>query len=92
MIQSFASKDTEKLWNRKRVAKFQRIERKARLKLLQLNTATRLEDLQVPPGNRLEKLVGDRAGQHSIAINMQYRVCFVWTPGGPRNLEIVEYH
>lgn len=57
-----------------------------------LNRAAELDDLRVPPGNRLEVLRGDRAGQHSIRINDQFRVCFVWTPAGPAQVEIVDYH
>jgi len=64
----------------------------ARRKLRQLEIAGRLEDLRVPPGNRLEALKGDRAGQYSIRINDQYRVCFVWTAAGPEDVEIVDYH
>jgi len=61
-------------------------------KLAMLNRAEKLDDLRVPPGNRLERLKGDRAGQHSIRVNDQYRVCFVWTPEGPKDVEIVDYH
>lgn len=64
----------------------------ARRKLRYLNAATQLEDLQAPPGNRLEALKGDRAGQHSIRINHQFRVCFKWTPEGPAEVEITDYH
>ncbi len=64
----------------------------ARRKLRQLEIAGRLDDLRVPPGNRLEALKGDRAGQHSIRINDQFRVCFTWTPVGPEDVEIVDYH
>ena len=64
----------------------------ARRKLGYLNAAVDLNDLRAPPGNRLEKLVGDRAGQHSIRINDQFRICFVWTEEGPREVEIVDYH
>ena len=68
------------------------IESVARRKLRQLEIAGRLDDLRVPPGNRLEALKGDRAGQHSIRMNDQYRVCFRWTPAGPEDVEIVDYH
>jgi len=61
-------------------------------KLAMLNRAEELHDLRIPPGNRLETLKGDRAGQHSIRINNQFRLCFVWTPAGPENVEIVDYH
>lgn len=64
----------------------------ARRKLDQLSTATKLRDLSIPPNNRLEALKGDRRGQHSIRINDQYRICFIWTEQGPTNVEIVDYH
>jgi toxin HigB-1 len=66
--------------------------KKARRKLRQLQIAGRLEDLRVPPGNRLEALKGDRAGQYSIRVNEQFRVCFRWTVAGPEDVEIVDYH
>lgn len=68
------------------------IESVAMRKLAMLNRAGRLDDLRVPPGNRLERLKGDRAGQHSIRINNQFRVCFIWTAEGPKDVEIVDYH
>jgi len=92
MIVSFADGDTESLARGHRVARFQAFETVARRKLRQLEIAARLDDLAVPPGNRLEALKGDRQGQHSIRINDQYRVCFVWTEGGPSEVEIVDYH
>ena len=61
-------------------------------KLLMLNAANQISDLRMPPGNRLEALVGDRKGQHSIRINDQYRICFVWTAAGPQDVQIVDYH
>lgn len=61
-------------------------------KLAMLNRAAKLEDLQIPPGNRLEALKGSRSGQHSIRVNDQFRVCFVWTAEGPKDVEIVDYH
>jgi proteic killer suppression protein len=64
----------------------------ARRKLRQLEIASRLDDLRIPPGNRLEALRGDRSGQHSIRINDQYRLCFVWSDSGAENVEIVDYH
>jgi proteic killer suppression protein len=64
----------------------------ANRKLLMLDAAETLSDLRVPPGNRLEMLRGDRAGQHSIRINDQWRICFIWTPAGPENVEITDYH
>ena len=92
MIVSFKDGDTQKLAGGRRVARFVNIETVARRKLRQLEIAGRLDDLRVPPGNRLEALRGDRAGQHSIRINDQYRVCFVWSAGGPEEVEIVDYH
>ncbi len=68
------------------------IESVAMRKLAMLNRAGRLDDLRVPPGNRLEALKGDRAGQYSIRVNDQFRVCFVWTTEGPKDIEIVDYH
>ena len=93
MIRSFANKATEQLSQRKRVKSIDpRIERVALRKLRQLNAAVVLEDLRVPPGNRLERLQGDRFGQHSIRINDQWRICFRWTDLGPEEVEIVDYH
>ena len=92
MIQSFACADTERLFRRLRVARFASIEAVARRKLDQVNAAATLSFLRVPPGNRLEALRGNRAGQHSIRVNDQFRLCFVWTPQGPENVEIVDYH
>lgn len=74
------------------MARFARIESVARRKLRQLEIAGRLADLRVPPGNRLEALKDDRAGQHSIRVNDQYRLCFRWTSAGPTDVEIVDYH
>ena len=92
MITSFKCSDTEALANGIRVKRFVRIESVARRKLRQLEIAGRLEDLRVPPGNRLEALKGDRAGQYSIRVNNQYRICFRWTAGGAEDVEIVDYH
>lgn len=93
MIQSFADRNTEKLAQRQRVPVFDtRIERVALRKLRLLDAATSLNDLRVPPGNRLEALKGDRAGQHSIRMNDQWRICFTWTHAGPEGVEIVDYH
>ncbi|MDR1952939.1 MAG: type II toxin-antitoxin system RelE/ParE family toxin [Clostridiales Family XIII bacterium] len=92
MIISFADRDTEKLANHMRVKRFEKIERIAIRKLLQLEIAATLGDLSVPPGNRLELLTGDRKGQCSIRINEQYRICFVWTSRGAKDVEIVDYH
>jgi proteic killer suppression protein len=92
MIVSFKDGDTEQLARGRCVARFVNIEEVARRKLRQLEIAGRLDDLRVPPGNRLEPLRGDRAGQHSIRINDQGRVCFRWTAGGAEDVEIVDYH
>ena len=92
MIVSFRDADTEALAKGRRVRRFLSIESVARRKLRQLQIAGRLEDLRVPPGNRLEALKGDRAGQHSIRINDQFRVCFRFTAAGPADVEIVDYH
>ena len=92
MIQSFGCADTERLFRRVRVARIASIEAVARRKLDQLHAAATLSFLRVPPGNRLEALKGNRAGQHSIRVNDQYRLCFVWTAQGPKDVELVDYH
>ncbi len=92
MIITFKCSDTEVIASRKRVKRFVNIESVARRKLRQLQIANRLEDLRVPPGNRLEALKGDRVGQHSIRVNDQFRVCFRWTAAGAEDVEIVDYH
>lgn len=92
MVRSFRGKNTEALFNDQPVLRFRSIERVARRRLLYLHRAARLDDLRVPPGNRLEALRGDRAGQHSIRINDQWRICFVWKNGDAFNVEIVDYH
>jgi proteic killer suppression protein len=92
MIRSFKCADTEALSKGVRVKRFVNIETIARRKLRQLEIAGRLDDLRVPPGNRLELLKGDRAGQYSIRINDQWRVCFCWTEAGAEDVEIVDYH
>ena len=93
VIVSFKSAETEALANGRRVKRFEKvIESVARRKLRQLQIANRLGDLRVPPGNRLEALKGDRAGQHSIRVNDQFRVCFRWTAGGAEDVEITDYH
>lgn len=92
MIHSFTCSDTEALFHSKPVPRFKNIERVARRKLLHLQAATQLSSLRVPPGNQLEALKGDRKGQHSIRINDQWRVCFVWHEDGAYQVEIVDYH
>jgi proteic killer suppression protein len=92
MIISFRCADTEALAQGRRVRRFANIADVARRKLRQLVIAGRLKDLRVPPGNRLEALKGDRAGQHSIRINDQWRLCFRWTSAGAEDVEIVDYH
>ena len=92
MIRSFHCKDTETLFNDRDVRRFRSIERVARRKLLYLHRAIKLQDLRVPPGNRLEALKGNRKGQYSIRINDQWRICFVWVDGDVLNVEIVDYH
>lgn len=92
MIHSFLCKEAEALFNSQSSRKFKSIERVARRKLLQLHAAVNLLDLRIPPGNLLEALLGDRAGQHSIRINGQWRICFVWKADGVYAVEIVDYH
>lgn len=92
MIRSFRCKDTEALFNDLNVPRFRSIERVARRRLMYLHRARRLQDLRAPPGNRLEALKGDRKRQHSIRINEQWRICFVWRRGDAFDAEIVDYH
>jgi addiction module HigA family antidote len=93
MIRSFKSKETEKIFNRQRSRKLpQDIQQVALRKLRMLNRAVTLQDLRVPPANRLEKLSGEHAGQYSIRINDQWRICFEWQDGDTHNVEIVDYH
>jgi proteic killer suppression protein len=92
MIRSFRCTDTRRLFDDEDVRRFVNISAVARRKLLYLDAAPSLGDLRSPPGNRLEALKGDRKGQHSIRINSQWRVCFVWHDGGAENVEIVDYH
>jgi proteic killer suppression protein len=92
MIRSFKCADTESLANGLRVKRFVNIAAVARRKLRQIEIAGRLEDLRVPPGNRLEELKGDRSGQYNIRINDQWRVCFSWREAGAEDVEIVDYH
>jgi len=93
VIASFKDKETEKLFKREHSRKVpQAIQGSAHRKLVMLHSAAYLEDLNSPPGNRLEALRGDRKGQHSIRINDQYRICFVWVEDKARDVEIVDYH
>jgi proteic killer suppression protein len=92
VIRSFASRDTERLFQRESVRRFRSIERVALRKLEQIQISGALRDLASPPGNRLEALRGDRAGQHSIRINDQFRVCFRWENGDAFEVEITDYH
>ena len=92
MIRSFKDRRTAALFRGETVAAFQAIEKVAHRKLDMLDAATRLTELAAPPGNRLEALRSDRAGQHSIRINDQWRLCFVWREGGAELVEIVDYH
>lgn len=92
MIRSFACADTEALFHSRAVSRFRNIERVARRKLLQIHAATELASLRIPPGNQLEALKADRKGQHSIRINDQWRICFVWKTDEAHRVEIVDYH
>jgi proteic killer suppression protein len=93
MIKSFADDDTERIFQRDPAKRFPHsLQRVALRKLLMLDAAKSLDDLRVPPGNRLEKLVRDRAGQHSIRVNDQWRICFEWSDGDAYEVEIVDYH
>ena len=93
MIITFADSRTEAVWLREPTKRFSpELQRLAHRKLLMLDAANYLHDLKIPPGNRLEALVGDRVGQHSIRVNDQWRICFFWTPAGAEQVEIVDYH
>lgn len=93
MIRSFKDRDTEAIFNGQFVRRIPRqLAPLAARKLNQLHAAGNLNDLRIPPGNRLEALKGDRKGQHSVRINEQWRICFIWTLAGPKDVEIVDYH
>ena len=92
MVNSFNCKETEALFHSNAVPRFKNIERVARRKLLQLHAATELDSLRIPPGNQLEALKGDRRGQHSVRVNDQWRICFVWRDGAADQVEIVDNH
>jgi toxin HigB-1 len=93
MIRSFADPETERIWNGERSRSLPHdIQDRALVRLKMLNRAKTLDDLRNPPGNRLHALKDDRAGQHSISINMQWRICFVWRDGGADGVEITDYH
>ncbi len=92
MIRSFKCKDTQILFDDRDVRRFRAIERIARRKLLYLHRAIRLDDLKVPPGNRLESLRGNRKGRYSIRVNVHWRICFRWNRGNAYEVEIVDYH
>lgn len=92
MIRSFKCSSTQALFEGKTAARFANFRAVAERKLQMLHRAVIVDDLRVPPGNRLEALTGDRKGQHSIRINDQWRVCFVWTEGDATNVEIIDYH
>ena len=93
MLQSFSDEDTERVWQRQRSKRLDQTTQRAALrKLLILDAADQIGDLRIPPGNRLEGLKGDRANTYSVRINDQWSICFRWTPAGPEDVEIVDYH
>lgn len=92
MIKSFKDKDTEKIFNQIPVRRFQAIEKIALRKLVMLDSVIAVEILRQPPSNHLEALHGNREGQYSIRVNLQYRICFTWSENGADNVEIVDYH
>ncbi|HCM80908.1 MAG TPA: plasmid maintenance system killer protein [Corynebacterium stationis] len=93
MIRSFGDKNTERIWQENYVKSIDRKVQRATMRKLELiHAAQNIEDLRIPLGNRLERLVGDRRGQHSIRVNAQWRICFVWKDGGAEDVELVDYH
>lgn len=93
MIRSFKDKDTKKVWNQVRSPKFSyEVQRIALRKLFMIHHAKDLNDLRIPPANRLKKLKGDREGQYSIRINDKFRICFIWKNNDAHNVEITDYH
>jgi toxin HigB-1 len=92
MIKSFRCADTQALFETGKTRRWAAVLSVAERKLAMLDAAVDLNDLRSPPGNRLEQLYGDREGQHSIRVNGQYRICFVWGANGPENVEIIDYH
>lgn len=92
MIKSFGDKETEKLFNRERSRVAGGVQRQAFMKLLRVHIAVRLDDLRMPPGNQLKALTGKRKGQHSIRINDQWRICFVWRDGNAYDVVVCDYH
>ncbi len=93
VIRSFGNKDTERIWHEQYVKRMDRSMQRATLRKLELiHAAKDVEDLRIPPGNRLEQVSGDRRGQHSIRVNAQWRLCFVWREEGAEDVELVDYH
>jgi len=92
VIRSFADAETRSIFEGKRSKRFGNLQSVIERKLQMLDAATVIDDLRSPPGNRLEALVGNRAGQHSIRVNDQFRICFRWTATGPEGVEVVDYH
>lgn len=93
MIQSFADETTRRVWDLERAPRLGAdVQWAAHKRLQMLDVARTINDLRVPPGNRLEKLAGDRGGQYSIRVNDQYRICFKWTDAGPVAVQLVDYH
>ena len=93
MIRSFRNEDTERLWNRRHVKRLSpELTGLAYNKLILINAVESINDLRIPPDNRVEKLTGDRAGQYSVRVNNQWRICFTWSSSGASNVELVDYH